>query len=75
MSDAQMVCYCFSFTARQITDDFAEHGYSTIRAYIQEQVRAGRCRCATTNPSGRCCLGDVGRVIVDICPDADSAKS
>ena len=57
------VCYCFEFTATQIAEDVRQHGRSTIRDYIQEQVRAGRCRCKTTNPAGRCCLGNVGRVI------------
>ena len=57
------VCYCFEFTAAQIADDVRQHGRSAIRDYIQEQVRAGRCQCETTNPAGRCCLGDVGRLI------------
>ena len=57
------VCYCFDFTAGQIAADLHQHGRSTIRQYIQEQVRAGRCRCDMANPSGRCCLGNVGRVI------------
>jgi hypothetical protein len=57
------VCYCWSFTEAQIVEDVREHGRSTIREYIQEQVRAGRCACETKNPSGRCCLGAVGRVI------------
>lgn len=57
------VCYCFELTARQITEDVHRQGRSTIREYIQKQVRAGRCHCETTNPAGRCCLGDVGRVI------------
>ena len=57
------VCYCFDFTARQITDDLLEHGESRIRAHIQEQVRAGHCRCETANPSGHCCLGTVARVL------------
>ena len=57
------ICYCFHFTAHQVAEDYRSHGRSTIRPYIQEQVRAGRCRCEMTNPSGRCCLGDVGRVI------------
>jgi hypothetical protein len=65
MSDVAMVCYCFSFTARQIADDLAMHGRSTVREYIRGQVRAGCCRCETTNPSGHCCLGDVGQVIVE----------
>lgn len=57
------VCYCFEFTAAQIAEDVRKHGHSTIRDYIQEQVRAGRCRCETSNPAGRCCLGNVGRAI------------
>lgn len=57
------VCYCFELTAAQIAEDVRQHGCSTIRDYIQEQVRAGRCRCETTNPAGRCCLGNVGRVV------------
>lgn len=59
------VCYCFDFTASQIVEDVGAHGVSTIRSYIQEQVRAGRCRCEITNPAVRCCLGTVGQVIAD----------
>jgi hypothetical protein len=66
------VCYCFQFTAAQIADDLRERGKSTIRDYIQEQVRAGRCRCETTNPSGRCCLGNVGRVLGSVAERAPS---
>jgi hypothetical protein len=62
-SDPKPVCYCWGFDEQQIVEDFHQHGRSTIRLYIQEQVRAERCRCESTNPSGRCCLGDVGRAI------------
>ena len=64
-SDPIPVCYCWSYTKRQIADDFAEHGRSTIRERIEAQVRAGLCRCEATNPSGRCCLGDVARAIAE----------
>jgi hypothetical protein len=57
------VCYCFEFTARQIAEDVRQHGNSTIRDYIQEQVRAGHCRCEINNPAARCCLGNVNQVI------------
>ena len=66
------VCYCFEFTAAQIADDLREHGRSTIRDYIQDQVRAGRCRCEVTNPSGRCCLGNVGRVLARVAGGSSS---
>ncbi len=57
------VCYCFGLTADQIARDLVANGRSTIRAYIEQQVRAGRCQCEITNPAGRCCLGNVSQVI------------
>lgn len=57
------VCYCFSFTERQVIEDMRRHGRSSIRDYIKDQVRAGECACEVTNPSGRCCLGNVARSI------------
>ena len=62
-NDPKPVCYCWGYDERQIIADFNQHGRSTIRSYIQDQVQAGRCRCESTNPAGRCCLGDVGRAI------------
>lgn len=61
--DPVPVCYCFGFTRRAIVDDTLAHGHSTIREYIADQVRDGRCACERTNPSGRCCLGTVARTI------------
>ena len=57
------VCYCWGFTAREIVEDLARQGRSTVRAFIMERVKAGQCSCERTNPSGRCCLGEVGRVL------------
>ena len=62
-SDPKPVCYCWGFDERQIVEDFRQYGRSTVRSYVQDQVQAGRCRCELTNPSGRCCLGDIGRAI------------
>lgn len=61
--DPKPVCYCWGFDELQIIEDFHQHGRSTIRSYIQDRVQAGSCRCESTNPSGRCCLGDVGQAI------------
>lgn len=61
--DPVPVCYCFSFTERQVIEDLLAHGRSTIREYIRQKVREGECACERTNPSGRCCLGNVGRAI------------
>lgn len=57
------VCYCFSFTEREVIEDAIAHRRSTIRDYIKQKVRDGECACETKNPSGRCCLGNVGRAI------------
>jgi len=62
-ADPIPVCYCFDYTERQIIEDVRAHGRSTIREYISEQVQGGRCRCVVTNPSGRCCLGNVARAV------------
>ena len=59
------VCYCFGFTNAQIVRDVLAEGRSTIREYIETQVRAGHCRCEITNPAGRCCLGNVQRAIAE----------
>lgn len=61
--DPVPVCYCFSFTERQIIEDVLAHGRCTIRDYIQDKVRRGECACEVKNPSGRCCLGNVARAI------------
>ncbi|MCC7368774.1 MAG: hypothetical protein IT306_10150 [Chloroflexi bacterium] len=61
--DPVPVCYCWNVSRRQIVDDHRQHGRSTIRAAIEERLRQGLCRCESANPSGRCCLGEVGRAI------------
>ena len=61
--DPIRVCSCWGFTVRDIIDDLARHGRSTVRAFIIDRVRLGRCSCERTNPSGRCCLGEVGRAL------------
>jgi len=57
------VCYCFGFDRAAIEADIRRTGETEIRKEITARVKAGECRCETMNPSGRCCLGDVGRAI------------
>ena len=47
-----VICYCFGVTRKQARADKA------IKAFIIEQTRNAACACETSNPSGRCCLGD-----------------
>ena len=57
------VCYCFGFTEAQIIDDFQRNGTSKITEWIKQEVKVKHCACEYKNPSGHCCLGDIGEVI------------
>ncbi|GAC1438728.1 MAG: copper chaperone Copz family protein [Terriglobales bacterium] len=57
------VCYCFGFTREAIRHEVAETRHSTIADRITAEVKAGNCACAVKNPSGKCCLGNVARVV------------
>ncbi|MFT6230510.1 MAG: hypothetical protein ACJAZO_001013 [Myxococcota bacterium] len=49
------VCYCFSYSARDIERDEA----GQIPADIKDRCRRGQDRCPEMNPQGTCCLGNV----------------
>ncbi len=59
------VCYCFGFTRTDIEKEIAETGHSTVAERITAEVKAGSCACEVKNPSGKCCLGAVARVVKD----------
>ncbi len=64
-ADPIPVCYCFGFTRKDIQDDIAKTGNSTLADQITAEVKAGNCACEVKNPSGKCCLGDVTRTVTD----------
>jgi hypothetical protein len=64
-SDPIQVCYCFGFTRKDIEKEIADTGLSTVAERISEDVKRGNCACEIKNPSGKCCLGDVTRVVRD----------
>jgi hypothetical protein len=57
------VCYCFGFTRKDIADEIERTGRSTVVGKIKAEVKAGNCACEVKNPSGRCCLGDIVRIV------------
>jgi hypothetical protein len=57
------VCFCFGHTERAVADEVSRTGRSTIRDTVREACRQGRADCERLNPQGRCCLGDVGRIV------------
>jgi hypothetical protein len=64
-ADPIQICYCFGFTRKDIENEIAETGRSTVADRITAEVKAGNCACEVKNPSGKCCLGDVTRVVRD----------
>ena len=58
------VCFCFAHTVDDIVADAVAHdGVSTIRADIKQAVADGHCACEHLNPSTKCCLADVHRIL------------
>jgi len=59
------LCYCFGYTAADMTTDVARTGTSGIPDVITEHCRRGEDRCPETNPQGACCLGNVRAALED----------
>ncbi len=60
------LCYCFGWTRERIERDFEEKGYSDVIREVSQLVKEGKCECEVKNPSGRCCLGDLKRVVREL---------
>ncbi len=56
-SDA-LLCYCFGVSKA------VAYSNAAVRDYVVAQTKAGTCSCATHNPSGRCCLKDFPKNVV-----------
>ena len=59
------ICYCFSHSRASAWQEIEQAGTSSIVESIKREIRAGRCECEIKNPSGKCCLGEVMRVIAE----------
>lgn len=55
------LCYCFGFCERDIREEFAKTGKTTIPQRIRALINNGMCACPARNPSGACCLGEVNQ--------------
>ena len=50
---ADLVCYCFGFTKKDIENDLNEHRTSKILEKIKMEKQLGGCQCSIKNPKGR----------------------
>ncbi len=57
------VCYCFGWTQEMIFNEIKQKGHSTAIQEISARVKAKECACEIKNPSGRCCLEQVRKVV------------
>jgi len=60
------VCYCFGWTKEKIRAQLQEKGETNALEDIKVKMQDPGCSCEILNPSGGCCLGDVGKVIREI---------
>ena len=56
-------CYCFGWTQERLKDDIKEHGKSTAIDDIKAKMDSIGCSCEVKNPSGKCCMSDVKKVV------------
>ena len=61
-----LICYCFGYSEDDIHQDYQENGKSTIMEKIQMEKKFGNCQCATKNPKGIWCIGDVHQVVAKL---------
>jgi len=57
------VCYCFGFTAGNLATELGASGSAEVPRRIRALVKARMCACEVRNPSGRCCLGEIARIV------------
>jgi hypothetical protein len=60
------VCYCFEWSKEKIKAELQDSGESTATEDIKHKMDTLGCSCEILNPSGGCCLGDVGKAVKDI---------
>ncbi len=65
-AEPKLVCYCFDITEKQVTDDIKEKGDSSIVEFITEKTKNKLCACSIKNPTGKCCLKNVNKIISGI---------
>jgi copper chaperone CopZ len=65
---ARLVCFCFGHSADAVIRDVRTNGTSTIRNAIKSACKSGLDDCERTNPQGRCCLGNIGKLIAKVEP-------
>jgi hypothetical protein len=59
----RLICFCFNHTENEIIQDLLTNSISTIKLDIIEQCKLGNSDCRNKNPAGKCCLGNITKLI------------
>lgn len=62
-TDDVLVCYCFFHTVGDIKSSLDKTGNSLIVDDINHGIQQGHCACDWRNPQGKCCLGNVLKIV------------
>jgi len=65
-ANPKTVCYCFNWTKEKISDEVNKLGKTNAIGDISEKMNSIGCDCEHQNPSGKCCLKDVKKVIKEL---------
>lgn len=65
-SSPKTVCYCFNWTKEKISDEIKEFDKTNAIEDISGKMNSAGCDCEHNNPSGKCCLKDVKKVIKEL---------
>ena len=60
------VCYCFEWSKEKIKAELEATGKTTALEDIKTKMEDPGCSCEILNPSGGCCLGNVGKAIKEV---------
>lgn len=58
-----LICYCFQHTTGAIQAEIEATGTSLVIDDINIGIQLGQCACDWRNPQGKCCLGNVRKLV------------
>lgn len=65
-ASSKTICYCFNWSQEVIANEIKEFGRTNAIDDISEKMKNIGCDCEHNNPSGKCCLKDVKKVIKEL---------
>lgn len=63
-----LACYCFHYSRQTIEDEVRSLGSSPGLDFIRSQVQEKNCACEVRNPTGKCCLKEIQRIVEETLP-------